>query len=114
MEMKLTLTRLTAEDVNKLREYARINRVDLDGLVETQLVAWLRIMEEKFTDAGDCPSCSLSGVNFRLKGIPILAAEKEGLIKIGRNIDEELLKRTLYVVCPRCLWWGIPGVPEKT
>ena len=108
MEMKLTLSRLTQEDVNKLQKYARISCVQLDALVETQLIAWLRSMEKKFADAGECPSCFLRGVNSQLKGMAILDAEKEGLIVIGPNTDRELLKRTLYVICPRCLWWGVP------
>jgi hypothetical protein len=109
MEMKLLLSHLSQEDMGKIREFARISRIPLDAIIETQLIAWLQVMEKKFTDAGPCPACSLRGVESQLKGRPILEAEKDGLIKIESNIDRELLRNTQYVVCPRCLWWGVPG-----
>ncbi len=109
MEMKLSLSHLSQEDMDKIRKFARISSIPLDAIIETQLIAWLRAMEKKFTDAGPCPACSLRGVDSQLKGRPLLEAEKEGLIEIGPNIDRELLKNTQYVVCPKCLWWGVPG-----
>jgi hypothetical protein len=108
MEMKLTLSRLTPDDLRKLLEFSRIKKVNLNNLVETQLFAWLRAMEQKFADAGPCPSCRLRGVKSEMKGMPILDAEREGLVEIAPKSDRDLLKRTQYVICPQCLWWGFP------
>jgi len=108
MDIRLNLSRLTESEVTKLWEFARINKVNLDHLVETQLRAWLQIQEKRFEDAETCPSCSLRGVTSPLKGIPILEAEKDGWIEIGPNTDRSLLVNTLYVICPKCMWWGIP------
>ena len=108
MEMNLKLSRLTQEEFRKLAELVRVKHVNLDELIETQLLAWLRSTEKKFSDAGQCPSCSLRSMVSELKGMPVLEAEKEGLITIGVSTDRTLLKNTNYVICPRCLWWGIP------
>jgi hypothetical protein len=108
MEMKLTLSRLTPDELRKILDFSRIKKVNLNNLVETQLLTWLRAMEQKFTDAGPCPSCRLRGAKSKMKGMPILDAEREGLIEIGPKSDRDLLKNTQYVICPRCLWWGFP------
>ena len=108
MEIKLTLSRLSESDVTSLHNFAKISQVNLDELVEIQLLAWLQTQKEKFTDAGSCPSCSLRGVTSQLKGRPILEAESDGLVTIGANTDRSRLAQMLYVICPKCLWWGIP------
>ncbi len=112
MDIRFSLTRLTEQDLKELHAFARANHVNLAELVETQLLAWLECMREKFSDAGPCPCCSLGGKESVLKGMPILDAEREGLISIGPRTSRHLLENTLYVVCPQCLWWGMPPAPS--
>lgn len=112
MDMTFSMHRLTKDDVTKLHEYAKANHVNLARVVESQLLAWLKSMEEKFTDYAPCPKCALQGFESILKGLPILEAEHAGLIKIKDTTNIELLTNTLFVICPRCLWSGIPEKQE--
>ena len=100
------------EEEKEIRDYARAMRVRLQELVELQVKAWLATARQKFSSAGPCPSCSLRGVQSELKGMPILEAEHEGLIRIGPRTNRNLITGTQYVVCPKCLWWGFPNKKE--
>ena len=113
MEFKIKLSRMTQDQIRKLAEFIHIYHTNVDELIESQLIMWLRMTEPKFSDAGDCPHCYLQGDKTKLKGIPMLDAEKEGIIHIGKNTDRSLLNDMQFVICPRCMWWGHPFVQKS-
>ena len=112
MTVTFSMPGLTTQDLERLHEFARTTNVSLDAIVQRTLRAWLSCMEQKFSDAGLCPSCSLRGIDMTLKGLPILQAEIDGLVVIGPNTNRSLLNNMLYVICPACLWCGFPDGPQ--
>lgn len=104
----LNLTRISENQLLDIRSHATLHNINLHELIEAQLLAWLRARESKFEDVGLCPSCLLNDTRSILKGMAVVDAEREGLVKIGKGINWETLDKTLYVVCLKCLWQGVP------
>lgn len=109
--LSVRLRSLDAEGLDKVRSYFKAHNTDLDTFVEGTLVKYLRSCEETFEDVMDCPHCHLvSGRKVPLKGLPLLEAEKRGLIRLRSQETRDYAESngTYFVICLDCLWWGFP------
>ena len=119
MNTNFELNNLTSEELEQIKTHLKIQGKNINDVIESHLKKILFYSKNTFKELEDwnCPSCFLTKhKEIKLKGIPILEAEKLGLIKLttddyGKKFIKE--NNTHYAVCPVCFWSGIPDVKNN-
>lgn len=110
--LELGLAGLDDTEYQRLLDCMKVHGATVDTVVSAALRIYLRFIDSATTQQGTCPKCDPSAKGTApLIGLSMLDAESMGFLpfKLGAGMREWAKNHgTLYVGCPKCLWWGHP------